>query len=349
MRRTFGSLVSDRSRRAGATLAAAVLAIAAFAEAPARPADAQQNTRLRIATLAPTNSRLGQAYRVLDRELRARTNGQVAVQVFGGGAAGDERLVVRKMRIGQLDGAALTTTGLGLIVPQVLALQAPGLIETYEQLDAARAALEGDFARIFEQAGYKLIGWGDAGELRMFSTRRIERPADLRSARPWVWRDSPLMIESVRQAGANGVPLGVPEVYPGLQTGMIDTVTASALTAIGFQWHNRLRTMTQQAGGVIIGALVIKKDVFDALPAEARAFMVEASSATQDELRNAARRMDRQAYQELSRRLEVVDIDRHRAEWEEVGRRARNALAGRVYPRDLMQRIEAIVAQHPRR
>ncbi len=330
-------------------IALGLLVAAMVLDVPARPADAQQGTRLRIATLAPTNSRLGQVYRTMDRELRERTGGQVGVQVFGGGAAGDERLVVRKMRVGQLDGAALTTTGLGLIAPQVLALQAPGLLETYEQLDTVRSALEGEFDRIFDQAGYELIGWGDAGELRMFSTKRIARPSDLRSARPWVWRDSPLMIESVRQAGANGVALGVPEVYPGLQTGMIDTVTASALTAIGFQWHNRLRTMTAQAGGVIIGALVIRKEAFDALPAAARNVMLEMSRDTQGELRNAARRMDRQAFQELSRRLEVVDTDPYRREWEEVGRRAREALAGRVYPRELLRRIEGIVRTVPRR
>ncbi|MBC7171148.1 MAG: TRAP transporter substrate-binding protein DctP [Polyangiaceae bacterium] len=336
-------------KRSFTGLAFALLLAAMLLDIPALSAGAQGATRLRIATLAPTSSRFGDVYRTMDRGLREQTSNRVSVQVFGGGAAGDERLVVRKMRVGQLDGAALTTTGLGLIAPQVLALQAPGLIETYTQLDAVRAALEGEFEQIFDRAGYKLVGWGDAGELRMFSQKRIARPSDLRSARPWVWRDSPLMIESVRQAGANGVPLGVPEVYPGLQTGMIDTVTASALTAIGFQWHNRLCTMTQQAGGVIIGALVIRKEVFEALPDDAKAYILETARDTQGDLRNLTRRMDRDAYRELSRRLEVVDTDPHRAEWEAVGLRAREALAGRVYPRELMQRVEAIVRRHPRR
>ena len=41
-----------------------------------------------------------------------------------------------------------------------------------------------------------------------------------------------IFIEFYDVIGASGVRLGVPEVYPGLQTNMVDVVASSALTAV---------------------------------------------------------------------------------------------------------------------
>lgn len=317
-----------------------VLALAPVSDA----VEAQDVIRLRIATLAPSGTPLTRAYGELDRELNQLTNGRVRIQLFAGGSAGDERTVVRKMRVGQLDGAVITTTGLGMLVPPVLVLQAPGTIESYRQIDAVRRRLQPEFDALFDRAGYTLVGWGDAGQLRLFSRQRIARPSDLRRARPWVWRDSQVMIELMRAAGANGVPLAVPEVYPALQTGMIDTFMATALVSVGSQWATRASYVTEQSGGILVGALVIKKEKLDRLPPEARAFILESSESNESAMRRGARRLDRQAFRAISRRLEVVDTDPHRAEWDQVAAQARSRLTGRLYPRPLFERVERIAA-----
>ena len=65
--------------------------------------------------------------------------------------------------------------------------------------------------------------------------------------RPWVWRDDPVFPELMKGVGANGVPLGLPEVFPALQTGMVDTVVASPTAALGLQWFRHVKHMTKQA------------------------------------------------------------------------------------------------------
>jgi len=152
------------------------------------PAPVQQ---LRIATLAPRQSGLGEAFQDLRKQLRERTQGQVELKMYHGGVAGDEMTVVRKMRVGQLDGALLTSTGLGALVPQVLVLQAPGLIRSYPELDDVRKQLASELEALFDKAGYALISWGDSGQIRIFSKHKIQHPNDLRNVRPWVWRGSP--------------------------------------------------------------------------------------------------------------------------------------------------------------
>ena len=228
--------------------------------------------------MAPRQSDLGRAFQQLRKELKEVTNGQVNLKMYDGGVAGDEMTVVRKMRVGQLDGALLTSTGLGALVPQVLVLQAPGLITSYPALDDVREKLGPDLVALFDKAGYELISWGDSGQVRIFSKHKIQHPNDLRNVRPWVWRGSPTMKAFIEAAGANGVTMGLPEVFSALQTGMVDTVIASSIGVLAFQWHTKLATMTKPGGGIVVGAYVIKKDRLAALP-----------KAAQDHIRQSAK------------------------------------------------------------
>jgi len=316
---------------------------------PTQPGVSAQATHtVRIATLAPRGTPLIDQLQRWDREIRQHTGGQVRLQIFAGGVAGDEGVVVRKMRDGQLDAAAVTTTGLGLIARSVLVLGAPGLITDYAELDHVRERLAPRFDRIFDEAGYRLLGWGDAGRIRIFSNRRVLQPQDLRAARPWVWRENPLMVEFVREAGANGVPMGLPEVYPALQTGQIDTVFSSALGVVGFQWFTRLRYMGGQSSGVVVGALVIKKETLERLPPGARDFLIRTAAdfAGSSRLQALGRELDDRAFSSLQRRgVEVLDMQSHRGAWERTGRAVRERLAGRVYPRELLDEVESLVAE----
>jgi TRAP-type C4-dicarboxylate transport system substrate-binding protein len=312
------------------------------ARAEASPKAAHQ---LRIATLAPRQSGLGKAFQQLRRDLKERTDGQVELKMYDGGVAGDEMTVVRKMRVGQLDGALLTSTGLGALVPQVLVLQAPGLIGSYPELDDVREKLGPDLETQFDKAGYELISWGDSGQIRIFSKHKIQHPSDLKGVRPWVWRGSPTMKAFIEAAGANGVTMGLPEVYSALQTGMVDTVISSSIGVLAFQWHTRLKTMTKPGGGIVVGAYVIKKDRLAALPKAAQDYIRQSAKDHAQEFRDGGRRLDKEASDALAGRLKTINLFRNQQAWAAVQREAREALAGRLYSRSLLTRVEEIVGK----
>lgn len=320
-----------------------LVGVAAAVPGTAVPANAQQTHVFRIATLAPRGTPLIKALDQWNRLLHKQSDGRIKLRIYPGGSAGDEKVVVRKMRAGQLDAAIVTVTGLGLIARKSLVLAAPGIIRTYAQLDRVYEKMADEFDGIFEEQGYVLMGWGDAGRTRLFSKEKIVRPSDLKHARPWVWTDNPVMVEFVRATGANGVRLGVPEVYPGLQTGMIDTVTASALTAVALQWFTRLKYVSAETSGIIVGAMVVRKDKMDALSEKDRELMRVTARIGNHEMRDAARKMDDKAYRALvSRGLTAVNVGSHRSEWEAVAKKTRDKLAGRLYPRSLLQRVAKI-------
>src|SRR4051794_7369296 len=77
-----------------------------------RSARADDATTLKIGTLAPAESPWGQVFKVWQKGVKERSNGAVELQFFWNGQQGDEVAMVGKMRTGQLDGAAITATGL---------------------------------------------------------------------------------------------------------------------------------------------------------------------------------------------------------------------------------------------
>ena len=321
-----------------------LLAFAAFAipGGASRSATAAQAVELRLATLAPSGSSWMKVFNAWNLTIKEQTDNAVSLRFYDGGSQGDERDFVRKMGAGQMDGAALTTTGLGILVRPVLALSAPGVIEEYEQLDKVRTELNERFEALFDEEGYVVLGWGDVGKTRLLSIERIERPSDIKKLRPWLWKDDPVFAEFLKVVGANPVRLGVPEVYPALQTGMVDTLPASALAAVSLQWYTRLKFISKRNSGIIVGATIIRKDKFEALTEDQQKVLADTGIRAHKALNRSIRRDDDKSYAAvLKRGITEVDTSEHEAEWDEVSKKVRERLAGRVYPKSL---LDAVIA-----
>jgi TRAP-type C4-dicarboxylate transport system substrate-binding protein len=305
-------------------------------------ADAEEKTVIRYATLAPSGSTFGKILKAWSRSLEKETEGRVELRYYSGGSQGDERDFIRKMRAGQMDAAGITSTGLGIIVRPVLVLSTPGLIETYDELERVREKMTPHFGEMFRDAGFELLAWADAGKGRIMSTMPILRPSDLKKARPWVWKDDPIFAEFLKVVGANGVRLGVPEVYAALQTKMVDVVPTSAIGAVALQWYTKLDYMSKDSFGIVMGASIIKKEKFDQLSPGDQAVLKSTALRAAAALDRVVRRDDAAAYEILMKRgIEALDTGPYRAEWEEAGRQTRENLIGRIFSRSLLEEAEA--------
>ena len=311
-----------------------------------RTADAEQATILRIATLAPSGSSWMQVFNAWNHSLEQATNGTLKLRFYEGGSQGDEHDFVRKMGVGQLDGAAITAIGLGILVRPVLVLALPGVITTYPELTKVQKAMSSNFDTMFKSAGYHLLGWSDIGKTRLFSKEKIEIPSDLKKTRPWRWTDDLIFGEILKVVGVTGNSLGVPEVYPALQTGLVDTVAASALAAVSLQWYTRLSYVSAQNSSITLGATILKKDKFDALtPAQQKA-LTETGIRAHQILSSKVASDDQRAYDGLlARGITEVDNSAHKAAWDKVYAQVRTNLIGRVYPKSLLNQIMALVGK----
>jgi TRAP-type C4-dicarboxylate transport system substrate-binding protein len=323
-------------------LAAAALFIPG---SPASNAAADGPFVIRYASLAPPSSAFGKILKAWGRTFKKETEGRAELRFYTGGSQGDERDFIRKIRAGQIDAAGVSTTGMGMVVRSSLVLTAPGLITELEQLVHVRTRLRGRFEELFRDAGFELLTWGDGGKNRLFSANPFARPADLKTGRPWAWKDDPVFAAYLRVIGANPVRVGANEVYGGLQTRMIDTVPTSALMAVAIQWYTKLNYMAKQNINILIGGSIVKREVFDQLSPEDQKILLDTAERGSRALDKIVLRDDQRAYQTLlSRGLKEVDLSPYQAEWDAVAKKTREQLAGRVYSKSLLAQVTALAA-----
>ncbi len=245
---------------------------------------AHAQTVIKLATLAPEGSAWMNIFHEWARNVEAHTSGKVKIKFYAGGVAGDERDAVRKMRLGQLNAAAVTAIGLGLIQSEVRVLELPLMVKTYAELDYVRNTLDAEFRKKFDEKGYVLLGWGDVGPMHLFSNLPLRSKADLLQTKMWAWTDNPLVKTLFKQLGSNGVPLGVPDVLTSLQTGLINACYGSPLSMVALQWYTKVKFMTSMQLSMAIGATVITKRDWDKLPPDEQKVIMEDSKAMEKKL-----------------------------------------------------------------
>jgi len=159
-----------------------------------------------------------------------------------------------------------------------------------------------------------LLGRGDVGFSVFFSKRAMKDLEELKKAKIWVWSGLGLDQAVARMFGiVNTVPLALPEVITALQTGMVDTVYGSYYTTIALQWYTMIKYMTdvKQSGTAYCPAmLIIKKDVYDALPPDLQTIMREKMQKYLIPLRERMRADEEDARQSLIKRgVVMVELD----------------------------------------
>jgi TRAP-type C4-dicarboxylate transport system substrate-binding protein len=307
---------------------------------------ARAQTVFKIATLAPEGSSWMTQFHEWSKNVEEHTGGKIKIKFFAGGTAGDERDAVRKMRLGQLNGAAVTAIGLGLINSEVRVLELPMLINSYDELDYVRNKLDTELRKKFEEKGYVLLAWGDVGPVHIFSNVQLKNKADLAQTKMWAWVDDALVKALFSQLGVNGVPLGVPDVLPSLQTGLINACYGSPLSTLALQWFTKVKYMTSLHITYALGAAVITKKAYDSLAPDVQKTLMEDSREFQGKLLKTLRADNEIALQKMKQAgLQVVESPPEMVkQFTEQAAAVRTKLEPSVYSHDWRMKIEKLVA-----
>ena len=254
---------------------------------------------LKFATLAPPGSTWMKILEDWGREVERRSDGRLRIRFYPGGIQGDEPDVLRKIRFGQLHGAALTGYGIGHIYPAARILEMPFLFRNYDEIDRVRASLMPEFERGFRDHRFELLGWMEVGFVHFFSKKRIDTLDELKSLRIWLWQGDPLGEAMFRAGGFSPVPLSITEVYTSLQTGLLDTVYCTPLAAIALQWFTQVKYVSELRMANAIGAIVVSERFFRRLPDDLGALLRSTGQAVGERLIEATRRDNEKSIQVL--------------------------------------------------
>ncbi|MCA9652195.1 MAG: TRAP transporter substrate-binding protein DctP [Myxococcales bacterium] len=302
--------------------------------------------KLRIATLAPDGSTWHKAFKQVAREVKEKTDGAIEIKIYPGGTMGDEPAMIRKMRTGQLDGAAVTNVGLGEINQQVLMLQLPLLFRNYDELDRVRNAMSTKFEALLLAEGFRMDGnWGDVGFAHLFSNTPIKVPSDAKKTKMWVWNSDAISKEVMKVTGVNATELAVPDVLASLQTGLIDAFMNSPYGAIALQWYTKARYVTDLKLAMTIGGSVMSTSSWDKLSDEHKQILHEVSHAKHKSLLKRIRSDNQAAMKALvDKGIEVVAPEDFPA-WKKVADTTRHNLTGSVFDKALVEEMMSLLGR----
>jgi TRAP-type C4-dicarboxylate transport system substrate-binding protein len=179
----------------------------------------------------------------------------VKVIVYAGAAMGDEADIVRKIRIGQLHAAGLTSHGLEMISPEVRAYDIPGVFKSYEEFFEVRDRLFPELSRRYYEKGYVLLSHFAIGFVYI-----------------WVWIGDVLAkYQATELVGLfKVVPLQITDVLQALATGMVDTVFNTFYALHALQWNKFVKSYIPVPQFIYSAGIVMRKDIWEKIPEEKR-------------------------------------------------------------------------------
>ena len=283
-----------------AVLCAAVLALTVAALAPA-PTLAQPQI-IKLATLVPEGSVWDKSMRDMGAQWAAGTQGRVVLRVYPGGVAGDEPDLVRKMRIGQLQAAAVTTAGLANIDPAFNVFNIPMFFTSYPELYATLDKLTPVLKQRLEEKGFVLLAWGHGGWVYFFTKQPVESVEELRKTKMFVWAGDDEMVAQWRRFGFQPVALAATDIMTGLQTGMIDAYPTTPLLGLTLQWYRMTPNMVGMGMAPLVGGLVMTKQAWAKIAEPDRARILESCRRLEHKLEDEVPRQDTLAVAEMKKR-----------------------------------------------
>lgn len=233
----------------------------------------------KIATVAPEGSQWMREIRSAAADIKARTEGRVVVKLYGGGVMGNEKQVLRKIRIGQLQGGAFTAGGIAEKYPDIVLYGLPMLFRSQAEVDYVRSRMDARLAQGLEKAGFVSFGIAGGGFARIFANRPVTATDDMRGQKIWIPEGDRVSTVAMEALRLSPVGLPVTDVLTGLQTGLIDIVAAPPVGAIALQWHTRAKFMTTVPLMYTMGLMAVDAAAFAKLAPADQAVFREAMGA----------------------------------------------------------------------
>ena len=302
-----------------------------------------QSVTIKFATLAPDGSTWMNVMKDFSTALKEKSGGTINFKIYPGGIQGDEKDVIRKIRINQLHSAGFTGVGLGTILPEVRVLDTPFLFKSKEEVDYIGQKFFERFANGFEDKGYVLLGWAEVGWVYIYSNKPVKVKEDIKGVKMWMWEGDPIARATFQAFDVNPIPLSITDVLTSLQTGLIGGIYSSPLACVALQWHTKVDYVLDVPLANSSGAVLISKRMFNKLSAEQQQILKEEGKKYFTELTLLSRDDNEKSKKTMfdygMNRTEIKDTALY-AEFEARGKKARNALVGELYDQQLLTDVE---------
>lgn len=209
-----------------------------------------------------------------------KSSGKVEVQTFGSSQLGDDKELLQKLKLGQVD-FALPSSVMSSVDGLFGIFEMPYIIKDRDHMRRVQEALMDRFQTAANNNGYYIVGLAENGFRHITNNvRPINVPEDLKGIKlrtpSGEWR-----VKMFREYGANPTPMEFSDVFVALQTGAMDGQENpyTQITSAKFQEVQKYLSIT---GHVYTPAYILSSmKGFEGQPDDVRAALSECSGETQ--------------------------------------------------------------------
>jgi TRAP-type C4-dicarboxylate transport system substrate-binding protein len=321
-----------------------VLALtAALSSAPAL-----SQTIIKMATVAPEGSKYHQILKEMADKWKTVSGGKVEVRLYPGSVAGDDIDVIRKMRLGTLNAALLTSVGVARVDKSVFALQIPMLYRSYDEVEHALEKLGPKLEASLEAKGFVVLNWADAGWVHFFTKTPVLKPDDLKPLKLFSWAGDSEATEIWKGAGFNPVPLPSTEISTALQTGLVQALPTTPQAAVLLQWYTHAKNMTDVKWALLLGATIISKSTWEKIPPDIRPALLAAAREAGAKIRAEVRAAGERDIDAMKKRgLNVIPVDeKTEALWRAAAESTYDKIRGKIIPAESFDEARKVLTEY---
>lgn len=273
----------------------------------------------KMGTQAPKGSAWDEIMREMAFKWKTATNGEVQLKIYAGGETGDESDMIRKMRIGQLNAAAISDSGLADIDPSAYALMIPMMFDSYEEWDFVRRTINPLMEQRLREKGFVVLAWSDVGWVHFFSIRKLTLPSELQKMKLASSLSQPKAVEILKWAGFNPVPISTADLVTGLQTHLIEALYVPLILAEGTNLYRDAPNMLDLKWAPLQGAVIVRESDWERVPDAYRGVIQDLTREAADRLRTDTREREQASLSAMKARgLQVWEIPAEiQVEWHE--------------------------------
>jgi len=329
-------------------LAAGPAASAVKAAAPPAAAPSAAKITIKIASIAPERSPWGKALEKVAADWERLSNGTVEVKVYAGSIAGNEQDVIRKIRIGSLQGGVFSNMGLAKIDPSLTVLSIPLLFHSRDEFNAVFDRLKPELEKTIESKGFKVMLWTLAGWVNFFTKDKVIYPDDLKKFKISVTADFPELEQVWKRMGFEVITGEANELLIQLQSGAASGAYLPPLFAASGQYFALTPHMFGPSLAPLVGALILGDRTWASIPAELHQPFLEAVAGAAKGLYDETMAVEADAVKMMKENGLVVHDPPPDAlvKWHEAADKAVEKLIGPVFSKELYDAVVGYLQEY---
>ncbi len=234
--------------------------------------------KLKVGVLAPEGTNWAKNMKVMAKEIKKATKGDVNFKFYFGGSQGDEVDVLRKVRINQLQGGVFTGKTLGEIEGDIRVMEIPFQFggdrkkawETLEKLGPY-------FDKKLEAAKFQNLGYFEIGLVYFVSQKKTPNLGSLNGVKIWSWEGDQIVSEMMKTLNLVSVPLPLPDVLSSLSTGVIEATYSPLMAMVALQWNTKIKYLVNFPIAYSVGAFLLSDKAWNKIKPEHRKAVKEIS------------------------------------------------------------------------